>query len=74
MTIEQAARTLREMYEHGKARHEAKTHVHLFGVRHADELDGLSLKEVAIRAGLPESYQTEIYNGVKLARYVQERS
>ncbi len=47
--------------------------VDLFGIRYATELDGMSLKEVVISAGLPETYQTEIRKGINLARYVIEK-
>ncbi len=71
MKIEDAARALREMYddpETGKA-----VSIHLFGIRYAEELDGMSIDEVVARAGLPESYRTEVRKGITLARYVVEK-
>ena len=71
MTIDEAARRLKAMYDDastGKA-----VSIHLFGIRYADELDGMSIGEVVIRAGLPKSYQTEVRKGMSLARYVAEK-
>mgnify|MGYP003644554707 CR=1 FL=1 len=71
MTIDEAAKTLKRMYDDpatGKA-----VSVHLFGIRHAEELGGMNLKEVATRAGISENYATEIRKGITLAPFVVER-
>jgi hypothetical protein len=34
----------------------------------------MSLPEVAIRAGIPKTYATEIRKGINLAKYVQLRA
>ncbi|KSV61481.1 hypothetical protein N185_10680 [Sinorhizobium sp. GW3] len=71
MTIDEAAKNLREMYQdptYGKV-----TAVHLFGIRFANALDGMPLKDVAVRAGIAESYHAEIRKGISLARFVVER-
>jgi hypothetical protein len=47
--------------------------IHLFGIRHADQLNGVSCKEFAVRAGIHESYGTELRKGVNLAEYVSVR-
>ena len=44
--------------------------IHLFGIRRATELDGVSLKELVNRAGIPASYHTEVHKGKRLADYV----
>jgi hypothetical protein len=44
--------------------------IHLFGIRRARELDGVPLKNLIRMAGLPESYHTEVYKGMRLAEYV----
>lgn len=44
--------------------------VHLFGVRYADQLQGMPLRELAERAGLTKAYGTEIRKGMNLAAYV----
>lgn len=69
MTIEEAARRLRADYDAAPPGETAAS-VHLFGIRHAEALKHVSLKEVAIRAGIPASYAAEIAKGVKLAKYV----
>jgi len=44
--------------------------VHLFGIKYADELEGMNLKDIAELAGRPRSMGTEIYKGSRLAQYV----
>ncbi len=44
--------------------------IHLFGIEHAAELEGVDLKELARSAGIPESFATEIRKGMRLAPYV----
>ena len=71
MTLDQAARALRAMYDDpatGKA-----VSVHLFGIRYAEQIQGLDAREIARRAAIPESYGTEIRKGITLAAYVRER-
>jgi 5-methylcytosine-specific restriction protein B len=44
--------------------------IHLFGIKFAEQLSGASLREIAVRAGVDESYATEIRKGMNLAKYV----
>lgn len=44
--------------------------IHLFGIEHAAALKGLDLKALAARAGISETYGTELRKGVRLADYV----
>jgi hypothetical protein len=44
--------------------------IHLFGIRRARELAGIPLKELVRLAGIPPSYHTEIYKGMRLADHV----
>ncbi len=44
--------------------------IHLFGIRRASELDGVSLKELVQLAGIPDSYHTEVHKGMRLADWV----
>ncbi len=74
MTIDEAAQLLKAMVERGKAANEIVVHIHLFGIKYADEITGMSLKELTERAGISETYKTEIRKGMNLARYVQARS
>lgn len=45
--------------------------MHLFAIEHAARLRGVNLKELAERAGIGESFGTELRKGVRLADYVQ---
>jgi len=47
--------------------------VHLFGIEYADSISSCnaSPKELAILAGLPETYGTEINKGRKLSAFVK---
>ena len=68
MTTAEAAEILKCVY--GKAPEgEIAVRVHLFGIKYAAELAGLSVKEVATRAGIP-GYAAEINKGRNLAGYV----
>lgn len=44
--------------------------IHLFGIRHARELEGVNLKALAEAAGVPVTYATEINKGMRLADWV----
>ena len=73
MTIEEAARILNRMYDRGRRLKEVSAYVLLFGIKYAEELGALSVPEVVKRAGIPPSYPIEIYNGIKLSKYVEIR-
>ena len=45
--------------------------IHLFGIRRARELQGVSLKDLVKAARIPQSYHTEIHKGMRLAEYVR---
>lgn len=69
MKVEDAAKILAAM--DGKApRNEKVVNIHLFGIRYADQIDGMSPKELAQRAGISATYGTEIRKAINLARYV----
>lgn len=44
--------------------------IHSFGIRRARELHGMPLKDLVRLAGIPPSYHTEIYKGMRLADHV----
>ena len=75
MTVNEAARILRGMYDAGaQGRGLMTTAIHLFGIRYADDLSRLSrlsIKEILLHAGMSEKYQTEVYKGIRLAGYVK---
>lgn len=70
MTVKEAGDILRRAYNdapHG----EKKTCLILFGIKYADSLLGLSLKDVVAEAGIGSTYYTEIRLGIKSAQYAQ---
>ena len=70
MTTDEAAHILREMRRKAP-KGERATCVHLFGIKYAKELSGLSVADIAERATGHKSYQAEINKGILLAKYVQ---
>lgn len=72
MNIDRAAKRLRERYEKAPQGEKAAS-IHLFGIENAVELGSIPLKELVERAGLPDSYHTEIRKMIELARYVQPK-
>ena len=73
MTVDEAARILREMYDAGATRGRGRmtTAIHLFGIRYADDLSRLSIREILVQARLSHTYQTEVNKGIRLAEYVK---
>jgi hypothetical protein len=47
--------------------------IHLFGIQHAERLDGMNLHDIAERAGIGKSFGTELRKGVRLAEHVYLR-
>ncbi len=70
MRVDQASSFLREMYDKAPDNEKALS-IHLFGIIYAEQLEGLSKKEIVMGEGLPVSYQTELNKGMNLARYVE---
>ncbi len=68
MTVSEAAAILKCVYDKAPEGKKALS-VHLFGIKYAAELAGLSIKEVATLAGIP-GYAAEINKGRNLAGYV----
>jgi len=73
MNEEQAAQFLLQAYNEAIERRGQVTAIHLFGIRYAEELAGLSLAGILERAGMRASYATEIRKGMKLSQYVTLR-
>ena len=69
MTLEDAGRILREMYDTAPEG-EKVAHIHLFGIKYASELAGLTNTEIVRKAGIHESYHSEVAKGRRLAKYV----
>lgn len=70
MTIDAAARILADMYAKGGDR-EKVVNIHLFAIKYAGEINSMNAHEIAERAGISRSYGTEIYKGIRLAKYVE---
>ena len=69
MNVQELADKLREMYETAPKGEQA-TMIHLFGIKYAADLNGVSLASVIEHSGLHRSYVTEVNKGRKLAKYV----
>ena len=54
---------------------EATTMIHLFGIKHAKELEEIKstigIKELLKIAGMSPKYDAEVYKGIRLAKYVK---
>ena len=73
MTLEEAGQRLREMYSTAPYG-EQVAHIHLFGIKYADELEGLANVDIVRQAEMYESYGTEVAKGRRLAKYVRLKS
>ena len=69
MNIDEAAKILRRAYRRAPEGRQATT-VHLFGIKYADELASMSLKQLVEKAGIRPAYQVELNKGRNLAQYV----
>lgn len=72
MTVKEAGAILRRAYNNAPDK-EMMTGLFLFGIKYADDLDELPLRDVVREAGLQRNYYTEIRRGIKLAQYAQIR-
>lgn len=72
MTLHELGKALSDMY-FGSETGETVAMIHLFGIKYADDISasGESMRAIALAAGIPESYGTEIGKGVKLSRFVR---
>ena len=70
MDVSEAAAILSKMYR-GARKGEMAVQVHLFGVKYAKQLQGMSLSDVVSQVGLPSTYATEVNKGRNLAKYVR---
>jgi hypothetical protein len=67
--LDELARKLRERTDH-PSRGGKVVELHLFAIEHADSLQNVSLTELLARAGMHESYKTELRKGINLAPFV----
>ena len=69
MTERGAAERLKRMYE--SAPYGSKvTSIHLFAIKHAEDLAKLDVGTIVKVAGVPVSYVTEVHKGMRLAMHV----
>ena len=69
MTIDDLSRELRSRCERAEP-NEKVTAMHIFAIAFADQLKTSSVRQVVDGAGIGKSFVSEIYKGMKLARYV----
>ena len=74
MNVTELGRTLGKMYREA-AKGETVVMIHLFGVRHAEDIHRCegSIRDIVRAAGINESYTVEVNKGVNLARFVREK-
>lgn len=74
MTPNELGNELRRMYEDPDSGGQT-TAVHLFGIRHADDIreSVATVSQIVRLSGIPESYATEVHKGIALASNVIER-
>jgi hypothetical protein len=68
--LDELARELKANYV-GAPRSQKVVQIHLFGIRRAATLKNISLPDLLARAGMPDSYKTELSKGIRLADHVQ---
>lgn len=60
---------LADMYNNAPKK-EQVTMIHLFGVKYAEDIQKVGIREVVEQAGIHSTYRTELNKAVKLAKYV----
>jgi hypothetical protein len=69
-TLDDLARKLRERTDHPR-RGGKVVELHLFAIENAHALENVSLPALLERAGMHESYKTELRKGMNLAPFVR---
>ncbi len=72
MRIDEASKILARMYREAPDGEKVLS-IHMFGIKYADQIRDMSIKDIVVGAGLPKSYPTEIRKGINLAKYVEVR-
>jgi hypothetical protein len=69
------ANKLKEMYSNAPDGYQV-AHIHLFGVKYADQIrrNHYKISEIVDLSGISRSYTTEVSKGIKLSRYVVPKS
>lgn len=68
-SIEKLGKILEDMYSNALKK-EKVTMIHLFGIKYAEDIRKVGIKEVIDQAGIHSTYRTELNKGVNLAKYV----
>jgi 5-methylcytosine-specific restriction protein B len=63
---------LRDMYTNA-IKGEQVMMIHIFGIKYAEEIKKVGIKEVLVDSGIHSSYRTELNKGVKLSKYVRPK-
>ena len=74
MTSDELAEILRRMYNDGLPKGRGATGIHVFAIKYARELRGLTNRhfvQMCLQVGMPAAYATEINKGRNLAEYVE---
>jgi hypothetical protein len=71
-TLATLGKTLADMYKNAPKK-EQVTMIHLFGVKYADDIQKVGIREVVEQAGIHSTYRTELNKAVKLAKYVNPK-
>lgn len=69
MTVDELARTLKEMYDRAPYR-EKNARITLFGIKYSHQLSRVRLADVISRSGVNRRCEAEINIGRQLAKYV----
>ncbi|MFB3164518.1 hypothetical protein ABLO26_24460 [Neobacillus sp. 179-J 1A1 HS] len=71
MAIDELGLKLKEMYNSAPGGEQA-TFIHLFGIKYGELIlnNRYSIAEIVKKAGIQDSYKTEVRKGVKLSKYV----
>lgn len=71
-SVDDLARELKARYQGAPSR-EQVVQIHLFGIQRAEALESVSLAELLSKAGMPDSYKTELRKGIRLSEHVTLR-
>ena len=71
--VDDLARELKAKYG-GASKSDKVVQIHLFGIKRAAALKNVSLPDLLARAGMPDSYKTELRKGIRLSEHVDLKS
>ena len=68
-TVNDLGNILGDMYQNAP-KNEKITMIYLFGVKYADEVNEIGVREVIEQSGIYSTFKTELRKAVNLAKYV----